>query len=235
MIFSRLKRKWGAFNTYVIIFFVIACLIYLGFYLGSYVYSAQKLEISSLQHSVQNLKSENEKVLKQLNVMRVELSVAHLAQQKNFTEIKQGIERESALQKDIAFYQQIMAPELTQQGFAIEAFNVEKSLSERSYRFEIVMLQREKIKSIIKGHLDITLEGSESGQSKQYALQDLLVNPQQQLDFAFKYFQVVDGEIQLPEHFQVEKVLIQSEIFQFNRKKGDLHSTFDWTVSNVSE
>ncbi|MDP5040612.1 MAG: hypothetical protein NWQ26_07035 [Paraglaciecola sp.] len=232
---SRLKQKWGAFRTYV--FLVLGCsgLLYLGFYLGNYAYNEQQNEISSLHQSLQNLKTENEKVVKQLNILRVELDVLNLAQQKNFTEIKQGIERESVLQKDLAFYQQIMAPELTQEGFAIEAFNVEKSLSERSYRFEIVMLQREKIKSTIKGNLEVTLVGSEAGQSKQYALKEVLVNPEQQLVFSFKYFQVVDGELQLPENFQVERVTILSEIYQFNSKKGELHSTFNWVVSNISE
>lgn len=235
MIFTQVKQKWGAFKFYVFLLLGSTCLITLGFGLGNQVFSQQQKAISGLKSSLQNLKVENEKVNRQLNILRVELNVLNLAQQKSFTEIKQGIDRESVLQKEIAFYQQIMAPELTQQGFIIDAFNVEKSLSDRSYRFEIVMLQREKIKNTLKGKLDITLVGSEAGQSKQYSLQALLVNPEQQLIFGFKYFQVVDGELQLPENFQVEKVSIHAEVYQFNNKKGELNTSFDWTVSNTSE
>jgi hypothetical protein len=230
-----MKQKWGAFNSYVLLFLGISGLLYLGFLGGNQVFKAQQKEINSLKNSLQNVRAENEKVNKQLNILRVEFDVLNLAQQKSFSEIKQGIDRESALQKDIAFYQQVMAPELTQQGFIIDAFNIEKSLSDRSYRFEIVMLQREKIKNTLKGNLDVTLVGSEAGQSKQYSLNELLVNPEQQLIFGIKYFQVVEGELQLPENFQVEKVLIHSEIYQFNHKKGELNSSFDWTVSNTSE
>lgn len=235
MNFSQLKLKWGAFNSYIFLLITSAGLIYLGFWMGNYVYSEQQKEITSLKSSLNNVKVENERVNKQLNILQVEFDVLNLAQQKSFTEIKQGIDRESTLQKDLAFYQQVMAPELTQQGFIIDAFNVEKSLSDRSYRFEIVLLQRDKIKNTLKGNLDITLVGSEAGQSKQYSLHGLLVNPEQQMTFSFKYFQVVEGELQLPENFQVEKVLIQSEIFQFNRKKGELLSSFDWLVTNTSE
>lgn len=235
MNFSQLKLKLGAFNSYVFLFLASACLIYLGFWTGNNVYNEQQKEIISLKSSLRNVKVENALVNKQLNILQLEFDVLNLAQQKSFSEIKQGIDRESALQKDLAFYQQVMAPELSQQGFIIDAFNVEKSLSDRSYRFEIVMLQREKIKNTLKGNLDITLLGSEGGQSKQYSLQGLLVDPEQALVFSFKYFQVVEGELQLPENFQVEKVLIQSEIFQFNHKKGELLSSFDWTVSNSSE
>lgn len=206
-----------------------------GFWLGNQYFSYQQKTLRSLESTVQNLQSENNVLNKKLNILRVELDVALLAQQKTFDEIKQSIDREKALQKDIAFYQQVMAPELTMQGFVIDAFNVEKTLSDRVYRFEVVMLQRDKIKNTLKGNLDITLVGSEAGQSKQYSLASLLVDPQQTLTFGFKYFQVLDGQIQLPEQFQPERVLIQSEIFQFNRKKGELQSTFDWTLTITHE
>ena len=231
----QLKQKWGAFSVYAFIFAGILSALFLGFWLGNQYFSYQQKALLTLENTVQNLQSENNELSKNLNIMRVELDVAALSQQKTFAEIKQSIEREKALQKDIAFYQQVMAPELTQQGFVIDAFNVEKTLSERVYRFEIVMMQREKIKNTLKGNLDITLVGSESGMSKQYSLKSLLVDPEQALVFGFKYFQVLDGQILLPEDFQPERILVQSDIFQFNRRKGELHSSFEWTLSNTSE
>lgn len=230
-----LKQNIGAFKWYVGLILILIITLYAGIELGDYLANTQFKNNSMLQSSVNNLKAENEKLTKELNILRVEIDVANLAQQKTFNEIKQGIEREKALQKDIAFYQQIMAPELTQQGFVIDAFNVEKSLSLRSYRFEIVMTQRELIKNTVKGNLDITLEGSELGESKQYSLQSLLVDANQQLAFGFKYFQVIESELQLPENFQPEKIVIHADIYQFKRKKGELHSSFNWVLSNSSE
>jgi len=233
--FLKLKQKWGAFSVYAFFIVGFAMAAVLGFWLGNQFFSYQQKAILTLEHTVQNLQLENNELSKKLNILRVELDVAALSQQKTFAEIKLSIEREKALQKDIAFYQQVMAPELTQQGFIIDAFNVEKTLSERVYRFEIVMMQREKIKNTLKGNLAITLVGSESGKSKQYSLKNLLVDPELPLAFGFKYFQVLDGQLKLPEHFQPERILIHSEIFQFNRRKGELSSSFDWTLSNTSE
>ena len=235
MSFEQVKQRWGAFRVYVVLTSALIVALIAGFWLGNQHFSYQQKNLDSLESTVQNLRSENNALNKKLNILRVELDVALLAQQKTFDEIKQSIDREKALQKDIAFYQQVMAPELTQQGFVIDAFNVEKTLSDRVYRFEVVMMQREKIKNTLKGNLDITLVGSEAGQSKQYSLKSLLVDPQQTLTFGFKYFQVLDGQIQLPEQFQPERVLIQSEIFQFNRKKGELQSTFEWTLTIAHE
>ena len=230
---KQLKQKWGAFSVYAFLIVGLTLTLMLGFWLGNQYFSYQQKALLTLEHTVQNLQLENNELSKKLNILRVELDVAALSQQKTFAEIKLSIEREKALQKDIAFYQQVMAPELTQQGFVIDAFNVEKTLSDRVYRFELVMMQREKIKNTLKGSLDITLVGSEAGKSKQYALKSLLVDPEQVLAFGFKYFQILDGQIKLPEGFQPERILVQSEIFQFNRKKGELHSVFDWTLVNT--
>lgn len=230
-----LKHRMGAFKWYLAIVIAFVLAVYLGTKVERYSSERQQKNMLVLEQSVKNLKHENETLTKQLNILQVEIDVATLSQQKTFEEIKQGLDREKALQKDIAFYQQIMAPELTQQGFIIDAFNVVRSLSMRSYRFEIVMTQRELIKNTLKGNLDITLVGSEDGESKQYTLQSLLVDQSQELVFGFKYFQVVEGELQLPENFQPEKILIHSDIYQFKRKKGELNSSFDWVLSNTSE
>lgn len=235
MSFEHKTQKRRAFRHYVVWLTALILAAMAVFWLGNQHFNYQQKNLDSLESTVQNLRSENNALNKKLNILRVELDVALLAQQKTFDEIKQSIDREKALQKDIAFYQQVMAPELTQQGFVIDAFNVEKTLSDRVYRFEVVMLQRDKIKNTLKGNLEITLVGSEAGQSKQYSLNSLLVDSQQTLTFGFKYFQVLDGQIQLPEQFQPERVLIQSEIFQFNRKKGELQSTFEWTLTIAHE
>jgi hypothetical protein len=51
------------------------------------------------------------------------------------------------------------------------------------------------------------------------------------LTFGFKYFQVIEGEIKLPEGFQPEQVSIHAAIFQFKRKKGELTTVFDWVIN----
>jgi hypothetical protein len=233
--FETLKQKFGAFRSYLIILVALLGSAYLGYQGGHYFTALQLRQLNTLQQTNQNLKKENAELSQNYNVLRVELEVAKLSEQKTFEEIKQGLEREKALQQDIAFYQQVMAPELSQQGFVIDAFNVSKSLSDRAYRFEIVLMQREKINNTLKGTLDVVLIGSEAGNAKQYALKDLLVDQNMSLNFGFKYFQVVEGEIQLPENFLPERVLINTEIYQFNRKKGDLQSSFNWVQSNPSE
>ena len=74
--------------------------------------------------------------------------------------------------------------------------------------------------------------GSENGKAKQYLIDALLsTQGQKGLTFSFKYFQMIEGEIRLPENFQPEQVSVHATIFQFRRKKGELTTVFDWVVN----
>ena len=227
MALSELKRQFGAFQFYVLLIVIIGLTGYVGFHFGNERQSRQAELISINEQSIQNLTTENQKLSKSLNILGVELEVAKLAQQQHAKKIQQALARENELKTDLAFYQQVMAPELNKEGFLIEGFYVEPTLSDDSYRFELVLMQQNKIKNTLKGNLKVQLIGSEKSQSKAYLMSTMLPD-KKSLTFSFKYFQVLEGEIKLPSEFQPEKVSVHAEIYQFKRKKGELTTTFDW-------
>jgi hypothetical protein len=232
LIFSELKNRLGAFQFYLILVAMIAATLYLGFFWGNTYYTQQKMTISIHEKSIQNLKLENEQLTKNLNILGVELEVAKLTQQQHFIEIGKSIDVEKDLRTQLAFYQQVMAPELSEQGFLIEGFNLEPALSDNSFRFELVLMQQNKTKNTLKGNLKVTLIGSENGKAMQYTLDSMLSDQEQKsLTFSFKYFQVINGEIRLPKDFQPEQVSVHADIFQFKRKKGQLITVFDWLIN----
>ena len=188
---SELKQTIGAFQVYLGALIVMSICLYSGFHLGNVYYAQQEKSLAVQEQSLANLKLENNQLIKNLNILGVELEVAKLAQKKDFIELEDGIKREEELRKKIGFYQQVMAPELSAEGVLIDGFNVEPALSRNSYRFELVLMQQNKIKSPLTGTLSITLVGSEGRQAKSYPLKSLLVNnTQKSLKFSFKYFQI---------------------------------------------
>ena len=212
---------------------MIAAILYLGFFWGNTHYTQQQMTISTHEKSIRNLKLENEQLTKNFNILGVELEVAKLTQQQHFVEIGKSVDVEKELRTQLAFYQQVMAPELDEQGFLIEGFNLEPALSDNSFRFELVLMQQNKTKNTLKGNLDVTLIGSEKGKAKQYSIDGLISDQEQKsLTFSFKYFQVIEGEIRLPEGFQPEQVSVNATIFQFRRKKGELTTVFDWAFTS---
>jgi hypothetical protein len=50
--------------------------------------------------------------------------------------------------------------------------------------------------------------------------------------YNFKYFQMIEGEFQLPKYFLPEKVAIHTAIYKYKRKLGELDKNFDWILSS---
>lgn len=229
---AELKQKLGAFQVYWLLLVIIGLCLYSGFHLGNVYYAQQQNMIAVHEQSVANLKRENNQLIKDLNILGVELEVAKLAQNKAFADLEQGIQRETELKTKVAFYQQVMSPELATEGVVIDGFNVQPALSANSFRFELVLIQQNKMKNTLQGNLSIEILGSENNQAKTYQLDSLLVNAQpNKLKFGFKYFQVIEGEFVLPQGFAAEQVSVHADVYQNKRKKGELNSSFDWFVS----
>ena len=232
---EQLKKHYGAFRFYALCLLLLAGMAYLGFEFGNQHYQIQNQEISVLNQSLENLRGENERLTRNLNVLGVELEVQRLANQQAQSDIEQGMERESTLKQELSFYQKVMAPELKEQGFSIDGFEVEPTLSQNFFRFNLILMQQNKTKAVVKGNLDVRLSGSEQGKPKELRLLDLMEDGTKPLVFSFKYFQVVEGTFTLPESFEPEKITVHAEVFQFKKKRGDLSSTFDWVVEQSIE
>ena len=228
---SELKQQWGAFQFYVVSILLFSVAIYIGFTWGNKDNLAQQQQISQSNQTLDNLQIENNSLSKKLNILGVELEIARLAEKLTNQEIQQGLLREKVLRTDLGFYQQVMAPELKPQGFVIDTFYLEPGLSAGHFRFELVVMQQEKIKNVVKGNIAVSILGSENGQAKIFSLAELMDETANPLAFSFKYFQVIEGELQLPENFAAEKVLVHADIYQFKRKRGTLDKTFDWQLA----
>ncbi len=235
MIPDDIRSSWGAFKFYCFCAVVIAASAYAGFLYGNKHLDEQNAKIAKLEQSVENLSADNERLTRRFNVMNVETEVQLLTSQKSQATIEEGLAREADLKQEIEFYKRIMAPELKEGGFLIEAFDVEKAVSDNAYRFQLVLMQQDKIKSVVKGNLNVELVGSKNGKPVRHQLKKLMSSDVKQLSFSFKYFQTVSGQLILPEDFIPEKVIVKAEVYQFQKKRGDLQREFNWQVNDKIE
>ncbi len=229
MTLKNVKQNIGAFKFYALLICLVGIAGYFGFTYGNQHYALQRADMATLKQTLSNLSQENNQLTKKLHVLGVELEVQRLANLNSQKIIEQGLQRESEIRQQLSFYQKVMAPELKERGFAIDAFNVERALSDGFYRFDLVLMQQSKIKNVVKGNINVIIKGSQSDKPVSLNLSQLIKPEQTKLSFSFKYFQVLQGQFELPKDFLPEKVEVSAEVFQFKRKKGNLTRTFDWS------
>lgn len=228
--FANLKQKYGAFQVYLGAIALLTLGAAVGFKLGNEMHQWQERERARVEQTLVNIDDENNRLNRDLNIMRVELDVQRLANEQAQQAMAEGMQRESELRKQLSFYQKVMAPELAEKGFVVESLTFDKTLSDGVYGFELVVMQLDPIKSVIKGSIEVELIGSSNGKPARHTLKNLLVDGSDALAFSFRYFQVISGQIRLPEGFTPENADISAEIFQFKRKRGDYRTTLEWSL-----
>lgn len=187
-------------------------------------------EIDSLEQSQSNLTQENNRLTRDLNILSVDLEVARLASLENRKQFQQHIDVEKDLRRELSFYQKVLAPELEQDGFIIDSFNVEPAASEGFYRYAMILMQQDKHRTTVKGNIDVTLVGSQTGKPAEIKFAPLLSQTSDNLVFSFRYFEVLKGEFTLPEDFQPELIVVESRLKDKKWGKGFLKRTFDWQL-----
>ncbi len=111
--------------------------------------------------------------------------------------------KQKELERELAFYRSVMAPENSADGVAINGLELTPSIEPRQYRIKLVLTQLEKRKRSLSGRSEITLEGLQQGKTVSLKLSDLT---EDSFKFQFRYFQILEGEFTLPDGFSLSRV-----------------------------
>lgn len=225
----KYREKIGFVRFHAIAFIALCIVFYAGYKFANVQNNNLQAEKRLLNKSLANLSDEFQKQQSELNMLKVELEIAQIANEQSQSNIKEGMNREQSLKEQISFYQRVMAPEMSQDGFVIEGVEVSPTLSENNYAIKLILLQYEDVKAVIKGTLKIRVHGSENGKVKSYDLTELLDEPKTSLAFAFKYFQVLETSITLPEGFSVSRFELSTDIYKYRKKRGSYSLTVSWS------
>ena len=222
------RSKMGFVRFYALLLIIAAGVFYGGYEFGNQQNITLKSENRLLKRSIANLRSENEKIQSLYNGLKVEVEIAQLANEQAQLINKQNINAQQALKEQVLFYQRVMAPETTQDGFMVQRMEVTPTLSERNYSVKMILLQHEDIKAVIKGDLNITLFGSKNGKPTSVSLNRIVDNPEVSFTFGFKYFQVLEMFITLPMGFLPERFEINTDVYKYRKKRGSYNTTIRW-------
>lgn len=224
----KYRAEFGFVRFYTVLLIILAMTFFAGFEFANMKKDNLHIQNRLLNKSVGNVTSENEKLQSQYNVLKVELDIAQLTNEQSKQSGIERIAREQALKEQVLFYQRVLAPEITQDGFLLQRMEVTPTLSERNYSIKLILLQHESVKAVIKGELAMQVYGSSNGTPANFDIQVLQNEPKTSLAFAFKYFQVIDTNITLPLDFTPERFEISTDVYKYRKKRGNYATTIKW-------
>lgn len=111
------------------------------------------------------------------------------------------------LQEENSFYRNLMAPSENQKGLNFGAVEISDTETPRQYRYKVVLQQLSTNHALLTGTLTFNVVGRREGEVLVLPLSELSDDVETvNIKLRFKYFQTVQGHLQLPPGFEPERI-----------------------------
>jgi cell division protein FtsL len=104
------------------------------------------------------------------------------------------------LKKELAFYKSVVTPDHEKRSLAVQTIQLQQDET-GEYRYKVMVSQRGRNDKLVRGSVEIKIEGTEAGKVKVLSLSDVSKNAKNVTKFSFKYFQDFEGTMNLPTTF----------------------------------
>lgn len=133
------------------------------------------------------------------------------------------------LNEEIGFYKGLMAPTEREKGLSIRSWNVYTTSDPKRFHFKLTAQQLAHKHRLLKGSLNVTITGTMDGEQAALALNSLSEQVESEsIKLRFKYFQNIDGELQLPPGFEPMGVNIIAKAS--TPKVVQIERHFGWSI-----
>lgn len=138
------------------------------------------------------------------------------------------------LQRELAFYRGVMAPEEQDAELLLRAPTLVQLSEPRRWRYQLVVQQGARNDTVRKGSLSVTILGTEGAEPAAYPLALLSEELEDNaLNLGFRYFQKFDGVLVIPEGFQPRAIALEAALKQ--PVEAVVTRRFDWPSGGSAE
>ena len=172
-------------------------------------------QLDELQQWRANQETREEIEIGALELVRRELAEQHAV----IAELEQGIR----------FYKSLMAPNEAEEGLSVRGIDLIEGVESGRYQFRILVQQSARKHELLTGSLRVELQGLRDGEPVSHELSSLSAQlPKPDIRLRFKYFQAIDGELDLPEGFVPRKMIAYAK--SAKPRKVEVRKEFPWSV-----
>jgi hypothetical protein len=186
------------------------------------------LERDTLVNRIAELESRNHKLVqKNANLQgssKIESDAYQLANQELIK-----LQRELLAQKEeLVFYRGIVSPRNAALSVNLQTFEVRKKNSQNQYSYKMILTKSGKSNQKLRGGAHVVIRGEAGGSVSEFKISELALEKSAiGTKFSFRYFQVFEGDIALPEGFVPFEVEIG--IKPTTKKVKSFSETISWT------
>ncbi|MFT7560528.1 MAG: hypothetical protein ACI93R_002448 [Flavobacteriales bacterium] len=135
------------------------------------------------------------------------------------------------LSEENVFYRGLMSPNENDSGLTIGSVELRATGRPRAFVYKVVIQQLATRHNVLKGVVSFQVFGREAGFEKTLSLKDVTEIGSEEIKLRFKYFQVIKGELSLPEGFEAEGIEMIARSTGKSPQKTS--KRFGWLVEEI--
>ena len=224
---DQLKEVLGNYKWTLLVALIMFAMVGFGYKLARIIDEGDSKKVQAQQETIAILSEENHALTTKVNQLEVAMELATLETESITNTLGEQKKELEAQQELLSFYERVVAPEKTDEGFAIEGVEVFK-LSDNTYQLRLVLLQSKQQKAVINGSLDIAVVGQRNGEviTLKSGESSLLA---EDIKYRFRFFQAVNATLTIEEDINPESISFSTTVYQYKTRKGNYEISVPWS------
>lgn len=223
----RQHKPWKLWLGLLIVLALLVASFLVGQAHQAYELKGLQLERETLVIRIAELEARNEKLLRKNAHLAGSSKIEHDAYQLANQELIRLQQELLAQKEELAFYRGIVSPNSEAFGVNLQTFEVRRKNSQNQYSYKMILTKSGKSTKRVQGGASVVIRGENGDGISELKMEDLrLENPGKDTKFAFRYFQVFEGDIALPDGFEPFEVEIG--IKPSSKKLKSFTETITW-------
>jgi ribosomal protein S13 len=228
-------RPWYRAGVFTVCLSVIGIFSWLTYHYGLDQGLATKVAVVVERDSLRSALGLSEGNLAGLRQQVADLKLGGQVDTRANEEVRQAVEalqtQIAELNEEIRFYKGVMVPNADAKGLRVERLDLRPTGATNRYRYSVMLTQIVDKHEYIKGVVEVSLIGTQSGEPRTYRLNELDTEISDEIRFRFRYFQNIEGELTLPAEFLPTDMVIAAR--PSGRDAKGIEKTFVWQVKEV--
>ena len=168
--------------------------------------ASTRSENAMLERRNQALSRENGKMREKLAILERSSQIDREAAESVKSDLGQLEDELQAAREEVEFYRGIVSPGDVNPGLRIHRFTLEAGVPAGEYHYDLVLTQLKRNDRFVSGRVDWKISGTREGKPAELDLAGVTDPKVSRLNFRFRYFQDLAGEVRLPHGFVADHV-----------------------------
>lgn len=226
-------RPWYRAAMFCLAVIAMGVLVWFAWQYGMDQGLALRAEVVAERDVLRRQLKENERLVENMRQEMADLKVGGEIDTRANEEVRRTVEelqeQIAELNEEIRFYKGVMVPNAEDKGLRIERFSLEETGEPGRFDYSLLLTQVVDKHDYIQGGVQIDVVGTRDGVETELPLSQLSEEATENIRFRFRYFQSIDGQLNLPAGFEPRSLRIIAQ--SSGRNSQRLDRTFEWQAS----